>query len=133
MGKLKTKSCETAGRPETKNEAVRVEDRASIHRIAPETGGSSGAWQTITSVRHLSCSSREGSIKGAFRCRVLLDAEFCSKLDGLLQEADESQLWLELLIEDCQLTDQELKDLHGESNEIIAIFSTIVSKVRCSL
>jgi four helix bundle protein len=28
-------------------------------------------------------------------------SEFCSKLDGLLQEADESQLWLELLRDDC--------------------------------
>jgi len=27
--------------------------------------------------------------------RARSDAEFCSKLDGLLQEADESQLWLE--------------------------------------
>ena len=29
--------------------------------------------------------------------RARSDAEFCSKLDGLLQEADESELWLELL------------------------------------
>jgi len=33
--------------------------------------------------------------------RARCDAEFCSKLDGLLQEADESQLWLELLRDDC--------------------------------
>lgn len=35
--------------------------------------------------------------------RARSDSEFCSKLDGLLQEADESQLWLELLIEDCRI------------------------------
>jgi len=62
--------------------------------------------------------------------RARSDAEFCSKLDSLLQEADESQLWIELLIEDCLIADQELKALHSESNEIIAIFTTIVSKVR---
>jgi four helix bundle protein len=28
--------------------------------------------------------------------RAPSDAEFCSKLDGALQEADESQMWLEL-------------------------------------
>lgn len=33
--------------------------------------------------------------------RARTDAEFCSKLDVLLQEADESLLWLEHLMEDC--------------------------------
>lgn len=33
--------------------------------------------------------------------RAHSDGEYCSKLDGLLQEADESQLWLELLRDDC--------------------------------
>lgn len=35
--------------------------------------------------------------------RARSDAEFCSKLEGLLQEADESQLWLELLKENCRI------------------------------
>jgi four helix bundle protein len=60
------------------------------------------------------------------------DAELCSKLDGLLQEADETQLWLELLIEDCKIEDEALKQLHQESDELIAIFATIVSRVRKS-
>jgi four helix bundle protein len=33
--------------------------------------------------------------------RARSDVEFCSMLDGLLQEADESQLWIELLRDDC--------------------------------
>lgn len=82
--------------------------------------------QLLRSGTSVAAHAREAS-------RARSDAEFCSKLDGLLQEADESQLWLELLIEDCQLTDQELKDLHGESNEIIAIFTTMVSEIRRSL
>jgi four helix bundle protein len=40
-------------------------------------------------------------VREAWRARS--DAEFCSKLDGLLQEADESQLWLELLRDDCAI------------------------------
>ena len=59
--------------------------------------------------------------------------EFCSKLDGLLQEADEAQLWIELLIEDCLIQDTTLKELLIETNELLAIFTTIVSKVRRSL
>jgi hypothetical protein len=39
------------------------------------------------------------------------------------------QPWLELLIDDCLILDQELKDLHVESNEILAIFIMMVSKV----
>lgn len=65
--------------------------------------------------------------------RARSDAEFCSKLDGLLQESDEAQLWMELLLEDCEIGDSELNRLHVEAGEIIAIFTTIVSKVRRTL
>ncbi len=82
--------------------------------------------QLLRSGTSVAAHAREAS-------RARSDAEFCSKLDGLLQEADESQLWIELLIEDCLLTDPELKDMHRESHEVIAIFTTIVSKVRRNL
>ena len=62
--------------------------------------------------------------------RARSDAEFCSKLDGLLQEADECQLWLEYLIEDCNISSPSLPDACREGGELIAIFTTIVSKVR---
>lgn len=65
--------------------------------------------------------------------RARSDAEFCSKLDGLLQEADEAQLWLELLIEDCGVHDECAKKLHKETDELLAIFTTIVVKVRRGL
>jgi len=51
-------------------------------------------------------------------------------LDGLLQEADESLLWLELLKSDCHIEDQKLEKLLLKISEILAIFTTIVSKVR---
>jgi four helix bundle protein len=65
--------------------------------------------------------------------RARSDSEFCSKLDGLLQEADETQLWLKLLAEDCRIDDPELPIMHRETGEIIAIFTTIVSKTRKNL
>jgi len=65
--------------------------------------------------------------------RARTDSEFCSKLDVLLQEADESQLWIEFLIEDCKINDPELPKIHREAGELIAIFTTIVSKVRSNL
>ena len=62
--------------------------------------------------------------------RARSDSEFCSKLDVLLQEADETQLWIEFLIDDCLISDPNLPDIHREAGELIAIFTTIVSKVR---
>jgi hypothetical protein len=54
-------------------------------------------------------------------------------LDGLLQEADESLLWLELLREDCKIENPLLGMTHSQMTEILAVFTTIVSKVRNSL
>ena len=83
------------------------------------------AKQMLRSGTSVAAHAREAS-------RARSDAEFCSKLDGLLQEADETQLWLELLIDDCAQQDPALKSTHREAGEIIAIFATIVSKVRRS-
>lgn len=54
-------------------------------------------------------------------------------MDCLLQKADETQLWIELLTDDCNVHDPELATIHRESGEMIAIFTTIVSKVRKNL
>ena len=64
----------------------------------------------------------------AFRAGSMV--EFCSKLDGLLKEADETLLWIELLIEDCGITEPPLATLHREFDQITAIFTTIVAKSR---
>ena len=62
--------------------------------------------------------------------RARSDAEFCSKLDGLLQEADESELWLELLRDDCGIRSDSLDELHRETGELIAIFTAMVSRTK---
>lgn len=62
--------------------------------------------------------------------RARSDAEFCSKLEGALQEADESQLWLELLRDDCHITSNVVAKLHVETDELIAIFVAMVSRTR---
>jgi hypothetical protein len=53
-------------------------------------------------------------------------------LDGLLQEADESQLWLELLRDDCGVFGEQLDHLLRETDELMAIFTSIVAKLRKS-
>ena len=57
------------------------------------------------------------------------DAEF-SKLEGALQEADESELWLELLRDDCPITTPQVSNLLTETDELIAIFTTIVERTK---
>ena len=58
------------------------------------------------------------------------DAEFVSKVDQCCQEADETMLWIELLIEDCGIKSQDLCWLHKESDELIAIFVTMSKNVK---
>ena len=62
--------------------------------------------------------------------RARSDGEFCSKLDGLLQEADESQLWMELLRDDCGIRSEKIDGALAEANELMAIFTAMVSRVR---
>jgi four helix bundle protein len=84
------------------------------------------AKQMLRSGTSIAAHTREAS-------RARTDSEFCSKLDILIQEADEAQLWVEFLIEDCLIPDPTLPSIHRAAGEIIAIFTTIVSKVRRSL
>lgn len=39
-------------------------------------------------------------------------------------------LWLELLWDDCFVNDPSIGKLHAEANEIIAIFVSMVSRIR---
>ena len=58
------------------------------------------------------------------------DADFISKIEGGLQELEETEYWLELL-EETQIFDVEkLTLIKNETNELKAIFITIVKKVK---
>jgi hypothetical protein len=48
----------------------------------------------------------------------------------LLQEADESQLWLELLRDDCGIRSDNSNQLLQETGELIAIFTAMVSRTK---
>ncbi len=56
--------------------------------------------------------------------------DFVGKMQGALQELDETAYWLELLEEFGLVTDQQLKALRGETEELLAIFVAIVKKVK---
>ena len=79
--------------------------------------------QLLRSGTSVAAHAREAS-------RARSDSEFCSKLDALLQEADESQLWLELLRDDCGVVGEQIDHLLRETDELLAIFTSIVAKLR---
>ena len=69
------------------------------------------------------------SVAANFReaSRARTTSEFISKLEVCIQEADETDLWLELLRDDCGISSEQIKELLVETNELISIFVTMVS------
>ena len=57
-------------------------------------------------------------------CRARSRTEFIAKMGVVLEEADETQLWLELIIESKLLPAKQVEQLVGEASELVAIFVT---------
>jgi len=56
-------------------------------------------------------------------CRARSQAEFAAKIGVVVEEADETVFWLELLVEAGIVPAPEMFDLLTEANELLAIFS----------
>lgn len=56
-------------------------------------------------------------------CRGRSPAEFKSKLHIVLEESDESEFWLEFIIDAGLLTKDKVESLWKEANELTAIFA----------
>jgi four helix bundle protein len=77
--------------------------------------------------------ARSGTSPGAqYReaCRAKSNPDFISKIEGALQELDESLYWLEILTEGGYVSARRLSPLQVETNELIAILVTIARKVK---
>lgn len=74
--------------------------------------------QVLRSGTSVAANYREAS-------RARSDAEFIAKIELCAQEADETQLWLELLHEDCGVPAQNTQPIWAEANELISIFVTM--------
>lgn len=78
---------------------------------------------------------RSGTSVGAnYRaaCRARSKADFISKLGIVLEEADESLFWLEILSELQILKDNHATPLMKEANELISIFASSLNTVKRS-
>lgn len=61
-------------------------------------------------------------------------AEFISKLNIVLEEADETMFWFEIIEEtSANIDQQKLKKLHKESDELTAIFMASLKTARKNL
>lgn len=65
-------------------------------------------------------------------CRARSRAEFVAKLGLVIEEADESAFWLELLSEAGLMPEKKLGDLKSEANQLAAIFNASRSTAKKS-
>ena len=61
------------------------------------------------------------------------DAEFVSKIEGALQELEESGYWLELLVEGGIVPQRRLANLMGEVDELLAILTTCAKRAKARM
>ena len=76
---------------------------------------------------------RSGTSVGAnYRaaCRARSKADFIAKLGIVLEEADETLFWLEILSETGIMENQYLEPLSLETNELISIFVTSINSAK---
>jgi len=74
--------------------------------------------QVIRSGASVAANYREAS-------RARNNEEFTAKIDPCCQEADETQLWLELLRDECSVSPSITDPVWKEADELISIFVTM--------
>ena len=66
-------------------------------------------------------------------CRARSDREFVSKMNIVLEEADETMFWLEIIIEKQWIEKSELEITWNEGNELTAIFVSSLKTVNAKI
>jgi four helix bundle protein len=101
-------------RDRTKKFALRI---IRMSQVMPRTQAANViANQTLRSATSIAANYRGVGRAGS-------KAEFVSKMGVVLEEADETVLWLEFLAESGIIKPAKLRDLLAEANELVAIFS----------
>jgi four helix bundle protein len=110
--KLNTKSQELRDR--TRNFAVRI---VRLFRTLPQTPDAQ-----VLGKQLLRCGT---SVAANYRaaCRARSKAEFIAKIGMVLEEADESVFWIELMSETGTLETARVEKLLNEARELTAIFT----------
>ena len=101
-------------RHRTKNFAIRI---VNLFRSLPRSPDA----QTLGKQILRSGTSVAANYRAA--CRARSKAEFISKIGIVVEEADETVFWLEVLTETGVVRAERVGDLQKEANELLAIFS----------
>ncbi len=117
------------GKPEdlkerTKNFALRT---IKLYGSLPQTSDA----QILGKQLLRSATSVGAHYREALRARST--AEYISKLQGGMQELEESSYWFELIIGSGIFTEKKMQNLVDEADQLMAILTTIVKKekVKC--
>lgn len=62
-------------------------------------------------------------------CRARSDKEFISKMNIVLEEADETVFWLEIIMDKKWITEFKINSLLDEGNQLVAIFVSSLKTV----
>ncbi|HEY6351518.1 MAG TPA: four helix bundle protein [Candidatus Angelobacter sp.] len=108
-------------RERTKKFALRI---IRMSQALPNTR----AANVITNQILRSATSINANYRAAGRSRT--KAEFIAKIGLVLEEADETVCWLELLAESGIVPATKLRELLAEANELVAIFAASRRTVR---
>jgi four helix bundle protein len=98
-----------------------------LYRVLPNTG------QAKVFARQLLRSASSVAANYRAVCRARSKAEFISKIGIVVEEIDESVLWLELLLDTGIVVEEKMKELLRESNELLAIFAASQCTVKRSV
>jgi len=63
-------------------------------------------------------------------CRARSSAEFIAKMGIVIEEADETVFWIELLVESGIVQAESMQSLLQEANELLAIFAASAQTAR---
>ncbi len=108
-------------RVRTKDFALRI---IRLYQALPKTGEAQVLGkQVLRSGTSIGAQYREA-------CRAKSVRDFISKMEGSLQELDETAYWLELLAEAGILPQDRLIDLIKETDELLAIFVSSVKTAK---
>jgi four helix bundle protein len=80
--------------------------------------------QVLRSGTSVGANQREAS-------RARSKAEFISKIGDCLKEIDETEFWLELLVDSGRIPATRMADLLDETRQLIAIYTTIDKNAKC--
>lgn len=105
----------------TKDFALRI---IRLYRALPKSGEASVIGkQILRSGTSVGAQYREAS-------RAKSPRDFISKMEGSLQELDETAYWLELLIESEIIQKERMSGLEKETDELIAIFVSSIKTAK---